>query len=155
MGAAKDRHMGGRESEVKMAETKNYKLQKPEENEIADIAELNGNMDIIDAQLKRIADAVSATGNASVIKSENITVPVSAWTSNNDIAGFPFRAGISIEGCSEDYMPDVILSASDALSGNFAPVAKTYEGGVFIYAVEKPAASITILTILLTKEVSA
>ena len=59
MGAAKDRHMGGRESEVKMAETKNYKLQKPEENEIADIAELNGNMDIIDAQLKKIADAVS------------------------------------------------------------------------------------------------
>lgn len=155
MGAAKDRHMGGRESEVKMAETKNYKLQKPEENEIADIAELNGNMDIIDAELKRIANAVSATGNASVIKSENITVPVSAWTSNSDIAGFPFRAGILIEGCSEDYMPDVILSASDALSGNFAPVAKTYEGGVFIYAVEKPTASVTILTILLTKEVGA
>lgn len=138
-----------------MAETKNYKLQKPEENEIADIAELNGNMDIIDAQLKKIADAVSTTGNASVIKAENITIPASAWTSNNDISGFPFRAGISIEKCSEEYMPDVILSAADALSGNFAPVAKTYEGGVFIYAVEKPAASVTILTILLTKEVSA
>ena len=36
---------------------------------------------------------------------------------------------------------------TDATSGNFAPVCETYNGGVYIYAKEKPTTTITIPTI--------
>ena len=39
-----------------MEETTNYKLQKPSENDYAEIDVINGNMDIIDAELKKRAE---------------------------------------------------------------------------------------------------
>lgn len=43
-----------------MAEkTTNYNLSKPADNETADIASINGNMDILDTELKKNADEVS------------------------------------------------------------------------------------------------
>ena len=154
MGGAQKQYMGRSESEVKMAETKNYKLKKPEGNEIAEINDWNGNMDIIDTRMKEIADAVSASGNASIIKVANTSVPASAWVGNAEITGFAFRAGITIEGCTAEHTPQVFFAAADAMSGNFAPIAKSYDGGVYIYAAEKPTAALTIPTITLLKEAS-
>ena len=48
-------------------------------------------------------------------------------------------------------VPDVILGVKDAMSGNFAPVSESYNGGVYIYAASVPEAAITIPTILCWK----
>lgn len=49
--------------------TTNYNLVKPAYADTADIADINGNMDIIDGQMKTNADGVSST-NSSLAKTE-------------------------------------------------------------------------------------
>ena len=156
MGRTQDRHLGGRESEVRMAQTTNYNLKKPADNENADIADINDNMDIIDAAMKNISDdvedAAAAAGNADIITTTNTSVPVSAWTADTTYDDFPFRAAIAITGCTADYKPDVTFSLADSMSGNFAPIAETYAGGVYIYAAETPETAVTVPTITLLKQ---
>ena len=47
-----------------------------------------------------------------------------------------------------NYFPLVVFSPADAMSGNFAPVAVSYSGGVYIYAESKPAEAVTIPNIV-------
>lgn len=94
-------------------------------------------------------------GNAALIIATNKLVPVSAWASNATYSDFPFRAGIAIAGCTANHKPDVTFSLKDAVSGNYAPIAESYAGGIYIYAAEKPTAALTIPTITLLKEVGA
>lgn len=94
-------------------------------------------------------------GNAALITANNKSVPVSAWTSDTTYTDFPFRAGITITGCTANHKPDVTFSLTDAVSGNYAPIAESYAGGIYIYAAEKPTAALTIPTISLLQEVNA
>ena len=48
-------------------------------------------------------------------------------------------------------IPEVIFSMADAISGNFAPVAESYNGGVYLYAADKPEGNIVIPTIICWK----
>ena len=45
-------------------------------------------------------------------------------------------------------VPEVIFGPAEAASGNFCPVAVTYDGGVYIYAASVPEGDVTIPTIL-------
>ncbi len=86
----------------------------------------------------------------------NASVPIAAWESSSDQSdvGFPYRAAVILNdviGTINYMVPDVYFSAADAVSGNFSPVAKTYAGGVYIYAADKPTAAITIPTIRVTR----
>ncbi len=94
-------------------------------------------------------------GNAALITANNKSVPVSAWTSDTTYTDFPFRAGITITGCTANHKPDVTFSLTDAVSGNYAPIAESYAGGIYIYAAEKPTAALMIPTISLLQEVEA
>lgn len=94
-------------------------------------------------------------GNAALITANNKSVPVSAWASDTTYTDFPFRAGITIIGCTANHKPDVTFSLTDAVSGNYAPIAESYAGGIYIYAAEKPTAALTIPTITLLREVGA
>lgn len=136
-------------------ETTNYKLKKPADNENADIAVINENMDKIDAALKAVSEASVDSGNADVIIKNNATVSVTAWASSTTYSDFPYRAGITIPGCTANHKPDVTFKLADAMSGNYAPVCETYAGGVYIYAAAKPAGTLTIPTITLLKEKEA
>lgn len=140
-------------------ETTYFKLKKPLGNENADIADINDNMDNIDSALKNISDnieeAKEAAGNTDVITATNISVQVSAWTTDTTYDDFPFRAAIAITGCTTEYKPDVTFGLDDSMSGNFAPIAETYAGGVYIYAAETPEAAVTIPTITLLRKKEA
>lgn len=94
-------------------------------------------------------------GNAALITATNTTVATTAWADDTTYTDFPFRAGITITGCTANHKPDVTFSLTDAVSGNYAPIAESYEGGIYIYAAEKPTAALTIPTITLLKEVGA
>lgn len=91
--------------------------------------------------------------NAAVILKESVSVASSAWASDSTYSDYPYRAAVAITGCTTNHFPEVAFSLADATSGNFAPVAVTYAGGVYIYASEKPSAAITIPSIKLTKVV--
>ena len=81
----------------------------------------------------------------------NTTVADNTWVADttNSNAGFNFRAAVELSGVTASMTPAVVFNASDATDGNFAPVAESYNGGVYIYARE--AAAVNIPTIHLMK----
>lgn len=49
-------------------------------------------------------------------------------------AKFPFRATVTLEGVTADMIPEVVFGADEGSSGEYAPVAETFDGGVYLYA---------------------
>lgn len=81
----------------------------------------------------------------------NTSVSVSAFASNDTYEDYPYRAAVALSGVTSSMIPEVIFGVVDAASGNFAPGAESYNGGVYIYAADKPETAITIPTILCWK----
>jgi len=79
-------------------------------------------------------------------------VPEYAFVSDATYTDYPYRAAVALTGVTAGMIPEVIFALTDAVSGNFAPVAACYDGGVYIYAAEQPTTGITIPTILCWKE---
>lgn len=103
---------------------------------------------------KNVQVALAELASLFVIVKNNVSVATSAWASDATYEDYPFRASIPIEGCSVNHIPEVTFSLVDATSGNFAPIAETYDGVVYIYAKKQPSKVITIPTIKLTKVVN-
>jgi len=104
--------------------------------------------------LQDILEDVDAEIDNKVIAFRNVSVAVSAWASDATYSDYPYRAAITCTGVTADYIPDVIFSETDSESGNFAAMSETASNTVYIYAKQKPAASITLLTIECRKAVA-
>lgn len=112
---------------------------------------------LLDGAVAHAADGTIIYGEFKAAMLMTVTgksVSVSTWVSSTDQsgAGYGYRAAVTISGVTADMVPDVYFDAEEAVSGNFSPVVKSYNGGVYIYAQEKPTAAITIPTIRLTKQ---
>lgn len=83
------------------------------------------------------------------------TVATSAWAANATYSaqGYGFRASVPLSGVTADHIPDVTFAMADAVSGNLAPLADTYAGGIYIYAKEQPTATVNIASVVCTKGV--
>ena len=81
---------------------------------------------------------------------EDVTVLTSAWVANNTYPDYPYRAAIYCDGVDDNMLPQVMFAPTEALSGNYAPVAQTYTDYVYIYAKEIPASNIIIPSILVS-----
>lgn len=83
------------------------------------------------------------------------TVATSAWAANTTYSaqGYGYRASVPLSGVTADHIPDVTFAMADAVSGNLAPLADTYMGGIYIYAKEQPSAIVNIASVVCTKEV--
>lgn len=81
------------------------------------------------------------------------TVASSAWASSSTYSaqGYGFRASVPLSGVTADHIPDVTFAMADAVSGNLAPLADTYAGGIYIYAKEQPSATVNIASVVCTK----
>ena len=81
------------------------------------------------------------------------TVATSAWAANTTYSaqGYGFRASVPLSGVTADHIPDVTFAMADAVSGNLAPLADTYAGGIHIYAKEQPSATVNIASVVCTK----
>lgn len=81
------------------------------------------------------------------------TVATSAWASDTTYSaqGYGFRASVPLAGVTIDHIPDVTFAMADAVSGNLAPLADTYAGGIYIYAKEQPSATVNIASVVCTK----
>ena len=80
---------------------------------------------------------------------------VKAPTDATDVANKQYVDGQVATRAPVDHShrPDVAFSCADAVSGNFAPVADSYVGGVYIYCKTKPTATVTIPSIVCIKGV--
>ena len=81
----------------------------------------------------------------------NTTVAKAAFVADSTYQDYPYRASVALTGVLSSMIPDVVLSAVDATSGNFAPVAACYDGGIYLYAASVPDDVTTIPTILCWK----
>lgn len=76
---------------------------------------------------------------------ENQVIAVSAWTQDNaSLAGYSYKAQITVSGATGEDFPIVAFNQSDAVSGNFAPLSFSFDGYLEIWAKEKPTAAVTI-----------
>lgn len=78
------------------------------------------------------------------IRAKDVIVSTAAFVADTTYADFPYRAEIAIEGATAEMKPDVNFDYAELSSGIFCPVTESYDGGVYIYASEVPAADITI-----------
>lgn len=99
------------------------------------------------------AEDLKAVTDSTLIFS-GVSVAVDSWTEDTTYADYPYKADIACEGVTEDYFSDVVLSLSEATSGNYAPNSETGSGVVIIYAKEIPAEAITIPAIKCEKVVA-
>ena len=94
--------------------------------------------------------AIRAT-DVSARFSQDVTVAASEWEKDDSVfQGFAFKASIPIPDVSANDFPIVAFSPSDAVSGNFCPVAYTFDGIVQIFAREKPTSARSIPAITVT-----
>ena len=93
-------------------------------------------------------------GYAEVKIFSAVSVAASAWVSDSTYAAYPYAASIPCSGVTASHVPEVVFGATEAASGNFAPVALSGSGTVKIYAATKPTAAITVQSITCIKAVS-
>lgn len=78
----------------------------------------------------------------------NTSVPTSAFVADQTYEDYGYRAAVALTGVIATDIPEVMFGMAEAISGNFAPVAASYDGGVYIYSSDVPDAAITIPTII-------
>ena len=93
-------------------------------------------------------------GYAEVKIFSGVSVAASAWVSDSTYAAYPYAASIACPGVTASHVPEVVFGATEAASGNFAPVTLSGSGTVKIYAATKPTAAITVQSITCIKAVS-
>ena len=93
-------------------------------------------------------------GYAEVKIFSGVSVAASAWVSDSTYAAYPYAASIACPGVTASHVHEVVFGATEAASGNFAPVALSGSGTVKIYAATKPTAAITVQSITCIKAVS-
>ena len=79
---------------------------------------------------------------------ENLTLDSELWTEDSSYPGYAYRGAVACTGVTANHFPMVVFSPEDALSGKFAPVTQSGSGAVYIYAKSKPAAAVTIPSIV-------
>lgn len=108
------------------------------------------------AVLKAITDELAALEAGTAVELRklqftNTVVTAASFVSDTTYQDFPYRAAVALTGVLSSMIPDVVLALSDATSGNFAPVAECYNGGIYLYAASAPDAALTVPTIICWK----
>lgn len=106
-----------------------------------------------EALLRSIQDELSSLESGTSVELKKllftgVSVAASAFVSDSTYDDYGYRAAVSLSGVTSSMIPEVVFSLADASGGNFAPVAETYNGGIYLYAADVPERQITIPTII-------
>lgn len=74
----------------------------------------------------------------------DVSVLTSAFVSDSTYSDYGYRAAIPLGGVDSSFYPDVIFSLATLNAINIAPIAVTYDGGVYIYTDAIPSGTIVI-----------
>ena len=77
---------------------------------------------------------------------ESTVVQTTAFNETNSYEDFPHRAAVTLSGVTSGMIPEVVFLPDNV--GLFAPIAESYNGGIYIYASEIPESAVTIPTII-------
>ncbi len=87
----------------------------------------------------------------TTLRYKNVAVEINNETleAATDCPGFPYKLNIALEGAVSDKIPHICFNGTDATSGRFSSVAKSYDGGVTLYVSRNEAYTSVIPIILL------
>lgn len=94
------------------------------------------------------AIAKAYTDTARIIV-KNKAVSKGAFIADETYEDFGFRAAVPIAGVTSTMIPEVMFGVSTMEQVGFAPVAESYNGGIYLYADAQPMYDIVIPTIIL------
>jgi hypothetical protein len=120
-----------------------------EDSLIEQEAEIAANTEAIETNAEEIVDL-----KTGVLVFQSIIVPVDYWGESTVYTGFGFSATFACTGVTDDYVTQVIFAPTEAMNGNYAPIATPGTNTVTIYAVAEPVAPITIPTVIALKQIS-
>jgi hypothetical protein len=83
----------------------------------------------------------------------NTSVLVGAWTASTVYPGFGYAATFACTGVTSSSAVQVYFAPTEAMNGNYAPIATAGTNIVTIYAIAVPTATITIPTVVALKHV--
>lgn len=94
-------------------------------------------------------DGVMVNGNAIATQRKFASVTASNWVDSIEYSDYPYAVDLLADnGITASDFAEVVFDVAEATSGNYAPVAKTGDFGVRIYA--KVNTEITIPQIIIT-----
>ena len=90
---------------------------------------------------------LESDGKPCTVAWQNMTVAASDWVASTEFADFPYEAKIALtDFVNFSSIPQVVFGLTEATSGNYAPICKAGDKGVYIYS--KVNTSITLPTIV-------
>lgn len=90
---------------------------------------------------------LESDGKPCTVAWQNMTVAASDWVASTEFADFPYEAKIILSDfVNFSSIPQVVFGLTEATSGNYAPICKAGDKGVYIYS--KVNTSITLPTIV-------
>lgn len=108
------------------------------------------NLGLAATAYQKPSGGIPATDLAESYASAFVFTNVSAtFSADTTYESYPFRASVALTGVTADMVPDVTFALEDAISGELAPVAECYAGGVYLYS--SSGNSITVPTIVCVK----
>lgn len=113
-------------------------------------AQFRGFLSGIEAELSRLTAGTDVELKKLIFT--NTTVPASAWKETNTYESYPYRATVALSGVLSTMVPEVAFSIASMGETDFAPVAESYNGGIYLYASSAPESAVIIPTIWLWRE---
>ena len=65
------------------------------------------------------------------LKFESVTA--SSWAADTEFSDYGYKCTIPLTGVTSTCYSDVVFGVTAATSGNYAPISRTYNGGVYIW----------------------
>lgn len=78
-----------------------------------------------------------------------LNVDVSTWVSDATYADYSYKATIEDTRITSDTVADVSFGLTQALSGNYAPICETFNGGIYIYSKVNTAITIPSIVVVI------
>lgn len=90
---------------------------------------------------------LESDGKPCTVAWQNMTVAASDWVASTEFADFPYEAKIALSDfVNFSSIPQVVFGLTEATSGNYAPICKAGDKGVYIYS--KVNTAITLPTVV-------
>lgn len=90
---------------------------------------------------------LESDGKHCTVAWQNMTVAASDWVASTEFADFPYEAKIILSDfVNFSSIPQVVFGLTEATSGNYAPICKAGDKGVYIYS--KVNTAITLPTVV-------
>lgn len=83
-----------------------------------------------------------------ILSKAGLSVATDDWTAVSDMGDFKYRAPLTLTGCTESMIPQVVFAINQATSSDYAPICQSGTNCVYIWSTKNDAISgITVMAI--------